>query len=367
MLDHTTPLALTISYMAVALTVYLLRNRRTYRAHARYQGIDDDQRKRFAIFPHSDRVERLQTKTNAWHELAITAKTKYEGFGVAACSGAPALILLHAVEPFLQRAGLISEFGINLANAFVAVAVFLILWVYRHPSRPHIEARLRAELLRSELHCLLAGVGPYANDPPVDALNVTEVDRMAADSILERLVWRERACRDQAAHKDRINSFPEFGAEHAGVYVVERVGEQGEYFPQSANRLRRAYERSSRAVMSLVTVAALAGVANVVIDQMVASEVLSCVYLTAGSTVVMLVSLRAVFGWDSKAALSVRQERLLLKLDQTLRSNWNSMVDGHTEAAWQFRRTAAEFEALMAREACDWCLISDREAYDITL
>src|SRR5262245_6532799 len=99
MFAHFAPTLFVIGYMAAALVVYYVLNRAAFRDHARNQMVTDKQRERFALFPDPELLEQLQRDTNAWHEKAITAKTRYEMAGVAACAGAPALITLHAVEP----------------------------------------------------------------------------------------------------------------------------------------------------------------------------------------------------------------------------------------------------------------------------
>ena len=380
MLAHLTPTLFVIGYMAIALLVYFRRNLLAFRGQAHFQGVDEAQERRFAQFANAEHITQLQIDTNDWHQKAIVAKTRYEVAGVAACSGAPALICLHAAEPFLHHAHIASAMGVAIADTFVACAVLLILWRWRHPSKPHVESRLRAEALRLHLHCLLAGIGSYASSSPTRLLTGASVGQQDADAVMDELRKCERECQDQAEDGSKITSFASFDKRHADVYFLERVGVQQEYFRFAAARHRRAYERSARAVFELVRIAAVIGVGYVfatyppisewlrdaVAAEPPISEWLRAAFLVAGSTVVLLVSLRAVFGWDSKAALYVRQEKLLHKLIQDLRTQKEAIAPGGPDAAKEFRQTAAQFEALMAREACDWQLISDREVYDIT-
>ena len=367
MSGHLTPTLLVIGYVAVALIVYLRRNLQAFRGHAGFHGVDEPQKRRFARFESAELLTQLQIDTNNWHEKAISAKTRYEVAGVAACSGAPALICLAAVEPFLHHAHMSSAMGQAIAHAFVACAVLLIIWKWRHPSKPHVDSRLRAEVLRLHLHCLLAGVGPYASTPPTRELTGAGVEQQDADAVMDELRQCERECQDQVEQGSKITSFPSFDKSHADVYLLERVGEQEDFFRFAEARHRRAYKRSAWVVFLLVTITAAVGVGNVFVADRAVSEWLRAVFLVASSTVVLLVSLRAVFGWDSKAALYVRQDGLLRKLLGDLRSQKEAIAPGTQEAAKKFRQTAARFEALMAREACDWRLISDREVYDITI
>jgi hypothetical protein len=218
------------------------------------------------------------------------------------------------MEPFLHHAHMSSVMGQAIAHAFVACAVLLIIWKWRHPSKPHVDSRLRAEVLRLHLHCLLAGVGPYASTPPTRGLTGAGVEHQDADTVMDELRQCERECQDQAAQGSKITSFPSFDKSHADVYLLERVGEQEDYFRFTAARQHRAYERPARAVLLLVATAAAAGVGNLFFVDPPISDWLRAVFLVAGSIVLLLVSLRAVFGWDSKAALYVRQEGLLRKL-----------------------------------------------------
>src|SRR5262245_14168644 len=137
MLAHLAPTLFVMGYMAITLLVYFRRNLLAFRGHARFQGIDEPQRRRFAQFPDAERITQFQIDTNDWHENAIAEKTRYESAGVAACSGAPALICLHALEPFLHHAHVASQLGLAIADTIVAWAVLVIIWRWRHPSKPH--------------------------------------------------------------------------------------------------------------------------------------------------------------------------------------------------------------------------------------
>jgi hypothetical protein len=372
MFGHLTPTLFVIGYTAVALLVYFQRNLLAFRSHRRFLGVDESQKNRFTRFADDvERIIQLQIDTNNLHESAISAKTQYEAFGVAACSGAPALICLAAMEPILQHAHMSSALGLAIAHAFVACAVLLIIWTWRHPSKPHVDARLRAEVLRLHLHCLLAGVGPYASAPPTRTLSRADVNKLDLDGVVDELRKCERECQEQSEQGSKITSFPEYDKSHAEVYLLERIGEQKDYFLFAAERHRRAYDRSAWGVFMLVAVAAVAGIGNVFVVDPPISEWFGGIFLVSGSTVLLLVSLRAVFGWDSKAALYVRQQDLLRKLigDRDIPGDLYKQIEAITPgmpAAGKFRQTAAQFEALMAREACDWRLISDREVYDIT-
>jgi hypothetical protein len=380
MFSHFVPIAFVIAYMAVAVLVYFRRNLLAFRGHLRLQRVHDTQMRRFAQFPHAEHITQLQVDTNDWHEKAIAAKTRYEVAGVTACSGAPALICLHAIEPFLHHAHIVSPLGVSIADTFVACTVLLVIWKWRHPSKPHVDSRLRAEALRLRLHCLLAGVGPYASDSPALSLPGAGLEQEGADAVMHDLQEVERECQNQAEDDRKITGFSFFDKGHADVYLLERVGEQERYFCSAAARHRRAYERSARAVFELVRIAAIMGVGYILAtfdpiakwlkDTFAAEPPISdwfrAAFLVAGSTVVLLVSLRAVFGWDSKAALYVRQDGLLHDLIKDLRMQKEAIAQDVPHAAKKFRQTAARLEALMAREACDWRLISDREVYDIT-
>jgi hypothetical protein len=332
------------------------------------EGLSPAQPQRYLLYQNA---EALQLAVNKWHNKAIRSKSWYELGGVVACSSAPSLIILSAAAPGLEVAGLASEEGVRIADAIVCAMVLLIIFLFRHPNKPHVDNRMKAEFLRCHLHCLLAKVGPYPKNE-LTALDIeASIATIDADAITLKLRALERECVRQADVAEALTA-DSVTLGHADVYLAERVSEQmgnGQapgYFQEAGDRMRRSYRNSARAFFAIVILATLIGAMRVFFPGIIDSLAADIIYASCGAVAVLIVGLRSVFGWDSKGSLYSRQAERLTNLVKELVSARNEMEREVPGAQLLFCRRAAEFESLMAREASDWKLVSDREYYDVT-
>ena len=251
--------------------------------------------------------------------------------------------------------------------------VLAIILCFRSPTKTHVEKRLRAEFLRSHLHCLLARVGPYADDESSAPSAIESSSTLNAEEIAMRLHDLEQECIRQSEGTQPLSPTRGVSPRDADAYLYERVGEQmglvdshsQGYFHQTSTRMRRSYLNSARVVVGVTFLAAMVGAYRVYFTT--SMPVLTYfLFAFCGSLAVLVVALRSVFGWDSKASLYIRQADQLQSIVEDLRSARDSIGEDGKPAMLRFRQHAAKFEALMAREACDWKLISEREYFDVT-
>ena len=332
--------------------------------------LPEEQKKRYACYQFAN---KLQLTQNKWHNSAIRSKTVYELVGVSICAAGPALVLLSAGLPFLEQAGLASATGRRVAELVVCIGVLVTLVLFRNPNRDHVLYRLRAELLRSHLHCLLAKVGPYSHDESAASQILDEVQQLSQEDVELHLRELEGQCARQSFGAEPLSTTT-FESQHATAYLVERVGEQAGnenqlgYFERVNRRFSKAFRWSARLVVGAIVLAFFIGILRLCSPYFVDIDIniADFGYAFFGAMAVFLVSARAVMGWDSKAGLYNRQAAMLGELVASLSTYSKKIAEGDPVGEQMFRQHAARFESLMAREALDWKLIADRENFDVT-
>jgi hypothetical protein len=326
----------------------------------------------------------LQLATNRAHNASIRTKLFYQGLGIAAASGAPALVLLASFGDELARTGLLTRPGVASAEAWIVLFVLTIVIVHRRPSASYCRTRLRAELLRIHLHAFLIGVGPYASGK-ADAGTSETLERRIADLNVGRLRNElqdleyefVRQTGWSAADWGRVGTI---APDRCRAYVSERCLEQEAWFSKESEAQHACYDRSTAVITMTVVGGLLAAVGGAWFELASpgwpqAPSILRSLLVVFSATGVFVLGLRMVFNWDARAELYDGQfddirilNRELLRGSSLLGRNGGLPDDEELSAiVADMRAAAAGFEAYMSREAWAFGLISDRRAFDVSI
>jgi hypothetical protein len=363
------PLFLLAVFATVALFLYRDCVVRTYAGKGRSLDVlTPDQARRYANIPWA---AELQLKTNRLSNDAIDRKNAYQRVGVAVMCAAPSLVILRAFSYQLKDWYLASDFGLVVVEGLVCFAVFFMALLYRAPNRYHVQTRLRSEYLRSHVHCLLAKVGPYQfNSDPAGAI-LKDIEGLDVVGLKRRFIELEEQCARQSHEPPPTTATP-LSVGEAESYVIERVGEQagkigkGGFFSRAGSRSLEAKRRSANVFYAAIFLACVVAFVRVFFYNYVHQEFVDFLYALCGATAALSLALRMLFNLDSKASLYFRQKERLEDLAEKLYAALGEMRIAIPGASVRFQQSAAAFESLMAREACDWHLITDRESFDVT-